>query len=89
MRPLVVGWIFTVVNYALFYTIGITITRWFGAGDYGDYSVAVAILGLLGTAATLGLGKSSLNMLSVYRQRGEWSLYHGYIRRRVSLIFTV
>ncbi|MEK6224212.1 MAG: hypothetical protein N2A97_05040 [Thermodesulfobacteriales bacterium] len=89
MRPLVVGWIFTVVNHVLIFMIGVTVARWFGAADYGAYAVTVAILALLGTAATLGLGKSSLNMLSVYRQRGEWSQYHGYIRGSFFLIIAV
>lgn len=89
MRPLIVGWGFAVINYFLFYIIGIIIARWFGAADFGDYSVAVAILTLFGIAATLGLGKSSLNVLSVYREKNEWNLYHGYLRISLLLILVV
>lgn len=89
MQTLLLGWIFIVVNYALFYLIGILVARWFGASHFGDYSIAVASLTLIGTAATLGLGRSGLNMLSVYKHRHEWDLYHGYIRQSLHLIITI
>ena len=87
MKILLLGWIFTFTNSLLIYVIAILVARWFGAAAYGDYAVAVASITLFGTAATLGLGRSSLNILRVYRERAEWNLYYGYIR--FSLIFTI
>jgi len=87
MRILIIGWIFTFASSLVMYVVSILVARRFGAAAYGDYALAVASITLFGTAATLGLGRSGLNLLRLYRERAQWDLYFGYIR--FSLIFTL
>ena len=87
MRILIIGWISTFASSLVMYVVSILVARRFGAAAYGDYALAVASITLFGTAATLGLGRSGLNLLRVYREREQWGLYYGYIR--FSLVFTV
>lgn len=87
MRILFIGWIFTFTGSLLMYVVAILVARRFGAAAYGDYALAVTSITLFGTAATLGLGRSGLTLLRLYRERAEWDLYFGYIR--FSIVITV
>ena len=78
MRMLIIGRIFTFASSLVMYVVSILVARRFGAAAYGDYALAVASITLFGTAATLGLGRSGLNLLRLYRESPVGSLFRIY-----------
>lgn len=67
-------------NYFLFYVTNIQLARRLSLSDFDDYSVAVSIVTILSTVATLGLEKYALRCLPVYRERRNWRYAAGYWR---------
>lgn len=67
-------------NFVLFYVTNIALARRLSLGDFDDYSVAVSIVTVLSTVATLGLEKYALRCLPVYRERGDWQHAAGFWR---------
>lgn len=65
-------------NFLLFYVTNIALARKLSLRDFDDYSVAVSIVTVLSTVATLGLEKYALRCLPVYRERGDWHYAAGF-----------
>ena len=73
-------------NFVLFYVTNILLARTLSIRDFDDYSVAVSIVTVLGTVATLGLEKYALRCLPVYRERTDWAYSAGFERFSVRLV---
>lgn len=65
-------------NYALMYAANIVLARSLTLDDFDDYSVAVSIVTMLSTLATLGLEKYALRAVSLFRDRQDWPKFHGF-----------
>jgi len=89
MSELIKGWLLAIASFFLLYLVSILISRWLGPSAFGDYSVAIASVTIIATAATLGLEKLSLNELPVYQQHLKWNLYYGFLRRTIGLIIII
>jgi O-antigen/teichoic acid export membrane protein len=46
--------------------------------DFDDYSVALSIVAMLSTLATLGLEKYALRAIALFRERRDWRKFHGF-----------
>jgi O-antigen/teichoic acid export membrane protein len=68
----------TVVNYGLFFGIGVFLARVLSLEGFKDYNVALATLALLASLATLGLEKYAQRALTAYCESGQWSLARGF-----------
>ncbi len=68
----------TIGNYALMYLANIVLARTMTVGDYDDYSVAISIVTMLSTLATLGLEKYALRSIALFKERQDWNKFHGY-----------
>lgn len=66
------------INYLLFYGIGVFLARVLGVGGYKSYSVAIATLTLLASLTTLGLEKYAQRALTAYCDTGDWSHARGF-----------
>ena len=82
----VVGSALAVVNYGLFYLVGILLARTLGGESFGDYSVAVAAVTMAATVATLGFEKFALRSVSSYREHGDLGRLHGFLRFSLLMI---
>lgn len=67
-------------NYLLLYVANIALARQLSSRDFDDYSVALSLVTVLSTFATLGLEKYALRCIPVYRERGDWSRARGFWR---------
>ena len=65
-------------HYALMYWANIVLARHLAIDAFDDYSVAVSIVTLLSTLATLGLEKYALRLISLYIERKNWSRLRGF-----------
>ena len=65
-------------NYALMYAANILLARSLTVDDFDDYSVALSIVTMLSTLATLGLEKYALRAVSLFRDRQDWSKFRGF-----------
>jgi O-antigen/teichoic acid export membrane protein len=70
--------VFTLTNYALMYAINILLARSLTINDFDDYSVALSIVTMLSTLATLGLEKYALRAVALFRDRQDWSKFRGF-----------
>ncbi len=61
--------LFALVNYVLFYGIGVFLARTLGVAGYKSYSVAIATLTLAASLATLGLEKYAAQRESALRRK--------------------
>lgn len=68
----------SLINYLLMYWANIFLARHLDVGAFGDYSVAMSIVTLLSTLATLGLEKYALRAVSLYIERKNWSYLRGF-----------
>jgi len=68
----------TLSHYALMYWANIFLARHLTIDAFDDYSVAVSIVTLLSTLATLGLEKYALRLISLYIEREHWSRLRGF-----------
>lgn len=75
-------------NYLWFYVTNIVLARNLNVPDFDDYSVAISVVTVLSTVATIGLEKYALRCIPVYRDRGDWSHTRGFLRFSLSVIFT-
>lgn len=66
------------INYILFYGIGVFLARELGISGFTSYSVAIAALTLLASLTTLGLEKYAQRALTAYCDRGEWDHARGF-----------
>ena len=89
MYTLIKGWLLASTNFGLLYLVSILIARWLGPEDFGTYSVAVAIVTILASAATMGLEKLGAEELPIYSKHLKWDLYRGFLKRTTQLILIV
>lgn len=67
-------------NYALMYQANIYLARHLEIGAFDDYSVAISVVTLLSTLATLGLEKYALRIIALYIERESWQRLRGFLR---------
>ena len=65
-------------NYALMYWAHIFLARHLSINAFDDFSVAVSVVTLLATLATLGLEKYALRLVALYIERENWSRLRGF-----------
>ena len=70
--------LFTLGNYALMYLSNIVLARSLTVGEFDDYSVALSIVTMLSTLATLGLEKYALRAIALFRERQDWQKFRGF-----------
>jgi len=78
-------------HYALMYWANIFLARHLAIDAFDDYSVAVSIVTLLSTLATLGLEKYALRLISLYIERENWARLRGFwlFSLRTIMLFSV
>lgn len=69
---------FSLGHYALMYLANIVLARSLTVSDFDDYSVALSIVTMLSTLATLGLEKYALRAIALFRDRQDWRKLHGF-----------
>lgn len=74
-------------NFLWFYVTNIVLARNLTVPDFDDYSVAISVVTVLATVATLGLEKYALHCIPVYRDHGDWSHTRGFLRFSLTVIF--
>ncbi|MCG8456793.1 MAG: oligosaccharide flippase family protein [Holophagales bacterium] len=67
------------LGYPPSYLTQILFSRWLGAEDYGDYSVAVSVAALVTTLALLGLDKATMKFLPLYEGPREAGRARGFL----------
>jgi O-antigen/teichoic acid export membrane protein len=70
--------VFALANYALMYAANILLARSLTVDDFDDYSVALSIVTMLSTLATLGLEKYALRAVALFRDRQDWPKFRGF-----------
>ncbi|WP_411726962.1 oligosaccharide flippase family protein [Methyloglobulus sp.] len=70
--------VLTLGNYALMYLANIVLARSLTVGDFDDYSVALSVVTMLSTLATLGLEKYALRAIALFRERQDWGKFYGF-----------
>ena len=70
--------LFTLGNYALMYLANIVLARSLAVSEFDDYSVALSIVTMLSTLATLGLEKYALRAIALFRERQDWQKFRGF-----------
>ncbi|MFA5920032.1 MAG: oligosaccharide flippase family protein [Methylococcaceae bacterium] len=70
--------VLALANYALMYAANILLARSLTVDDFDDYSVALSIVTMLSTLATLGLEKYALRAVALFRDREDWPKFHGF-----------
>lgn len=65
-------------NYGLMYTANILLAHALEVEAFDAYSVAVSVVTMLSTFATLGLEKYALRAVALFRERRDWPAYRGY-----------
>jgi O-antigen/teichoic acid export membrane protein len=70
-----------IASTGLVFITSIVLARVLGAEGYGIYAYAMALVGLLGIPASLGLPQLVLRNIAVYQTRSEWGLMRGLLRR--------
>ena len=53
----------------LHFPTSILLARYFGAGDYGLFSIAIALSGVVASISVLGMGMGITRFLPYYKQR--------------------
>jgi O-antigen/teichoic acid export membrane protein len=83
--------VLTLGNYALMYLANIVLARSLSVGDFDDYSVALSIVTMLSTLATLGLEKYALRGIALFRDRQDWRKFRGFwlFSLRIISVFSV
>ncbi|MDD5322147.1 MAG: oligosaccharide flippase family protein [Methylococcales bacterium] len=74
----VLMFVFALANYALMYAANILLARSLTVDDFDDYSVALSIVTMLSTLATLGLEKYALRAIALFRERQDWPRFRGF-----------
>jgi len=68
----------SLTNYGLMYWANIFLARHLAIDAFADFSVAISIVTLLSTLATLGLEKYALRLVSLYIERENWPRLRGF-----------
>ena len=72
----------------LTFAISVVLARLLGVREFGLYSLAMSVLGLLVVPATLGFPQLLVREIAAYRVKGEFGLIRGLLRfaQRTSLL---
>ncbi|QPK65678.1 lipopolysaccharide biosynthesis protein [Methylomonas sp. LL1] len=73
-------------NYALMYWANIFLARHLAIDEFDDYSVAISLVTLLSTLATLGLEKYALRGIALCIERENWPRLRGFLRFSIRAI---
>lgn len=81
----------SLINYGLMYWAHIFLARHLSINHFDDFSVAVSVVTLLSTVATLGLEKYALRVLALYIERENWPRLRGFCQfsLRAILLFSL
>lgn len=76
------------LSMALGFVLSVVLARLLGVREFGLYSLAMSVLGLLVVPATFGFPQLLVREIAAYRVKGEWGLIWGLLRfaRRTSLL---
>ena len=66
----------------------IILVRYITLGEYGIYSLALTILGILGTIAALGLSEGSARQIAYYKGKGDTLKIRGIVSSSIQLSLT-
>ncbi|WAK02582.1 lipopolysaccharide biosynthesis protein [Methylobacter sp. YRD-M1] len=70
--------VLALANYGLMYLANMMLARRLSVGEFDDYNVAVSVVTLLSTLATLGLEKYALRAVALLRDREDWPRFRGF-----------
>jgi O-antigen/teichoic acid export membrane protein len=70
--------VLALANYTLMYAANILLARSLTVEDFDDYSVALSIVTILSTLATLGLEKYALRAIALFLDRQDWPKFRGF-----------
>lgn len=73
-------------NYGFMYWANIFLARHLNIGEFDDYSVAVSVVTLLSTLATLGLEKLALRVVALNIERERWGRLRNFLRFSIRII---
>jgi O-antigen/teichoic acid export membrane protein len=81
----------SLTNYVLMYRANIFLARHLAIDAFDDYCVAISIVTLLSTLATLGLEKYALRVIALYIERENWPRLRGFwlFSVRVIILFSI
>ena len=70
------------------FVVSVVLARLLGVREFGLYSLAMSVLGLLVVPATVGFPQLLVREIAAYRIKGEWGLIRGLLRfaQRTSLL---
>jgi len=68
------------LSMGLSFVISVVLARLLGVREFGFYSLAMSVLGLLVVPATLGFPQLLVREIAAYRVKGEWGLIRGLLR---------
>ncbi|CAG7856769.1 hypothetical protein MCAMS1_01383 [biofilm metagenome] len=70
--------LFSLGNYALMYVANILLARSLKVNEFDDYNVAISVVTMLSTLATLGLEKYALRAIPLFKVRQDWEKFRGF-----------
>ena len=75
------------LSMGLGFAVSVVLARLLGVREFGLYSLAMSVLGLLVVPATFGFPQLLVREIAAYRVKGEWGLIRGLLRfaQRTSL----
>ena len=76
------------LSMGLGFAVSVVLARLLGVREFGLYSLAMSVLGLLVVPATFGFPQLLVREIAAYRVKGEWGLIRGLLRfaQRTSLL---
>jgi len=76
------------LSMGLGFAVSVVLARLLGVREFGLYSLAMSVLGLLVVPATFGFPQLLVREIAAYRVKGEWGLVRGLLRfaHRTSLL---
>jgi len=76
------------LSLGLGFVVSVVLARLLGVREFGLYSLAMSVLGLLVVLATFGFPQLLVRKIATYRVQGEWGLIRGLLRfvQRTSLL---
>lgn len=89
MRGAAASFLLKAASTALTLATSIVLARVMGTTDFGYFSYAVALIGLLSVPTSLGLPNLLIRFLASYRARGEWGLMRGLLLRTNQAVLAV
>ena len=79
------------LSMALGFVVSVVLARLLGVREFGLYSLAMSVLGLLVVPATFGFPQLLVREIAAYRVKSEWGLIRGLLRfaGRTSLLASI